>query len=171
MAKLIIENKAYINENCIHNLVNYITTDKETSRVLMVESFGVNPLNNETIIFSMIRAKERVNRTHGKQAYHLIISIYRTKNPMSDEQKIAYGKNIIYDIGNYFLDHNIQSIISLQSENECNWYNVHIHCVINSIDMKTGLKIKNTRLLFEGLLFMIRHEYPYLDMEQYITYN
>lgn len=171
MAKLIVENQAYTNEDCIHNLINYITTDKETSQVLMVESFGVNPLNKETMISSMIRAKERVNRTNGKQAYHLIISIYRTKNSMSNEQKITYGKNIIYDIGNYFLDHNIQSVLALQSEKECNWDNVHIHCVINSIDMQTGLKITNTISLFNNLLFMLINEYPFLRMEPCVTYD
>lgn len=171
MSKLIVKNKAYTNENCIHNLINYITTDKETSRVLMVESFGVNPLNKDTMISSMIRAKERVNRTTGKQAYHLIISIYRKEHPMSDDKKITYGKNIIYDIGNYFLNYHIQSVIALQSERENNWNNVHIHCVINSIDMKTGLKITNTALLFNDLLSMLIKEYPFLRMEQYVTYD
>lgn len=171
MAKLIVKNKSYTNENCIHNLINYITNDKETSRILRVESFGVNPLNNETMISSMMRSKERVNRINGKQAYHLIISIYRTKNPMSDDQKIIYGKNIIYDIGNYFLNHNIQSVIALQSEKEYNWHNIHVHCVINSIDMKTGLKITNTSLLFNKILSLLLKEYPYLKMEQYVTYD
>lgn len=63
MEKLIVEDKAYTNENCIHNLINYITTDKETSRVIMIESFGVNSLNKDTIISSMIKAKEGVKKT------------------------------------------------------------------------------------------------------------
>ncbi len=171
MSKLIVKNKAYTNDDCVNNLIKYITADKETSHVLMVKSFGVNPLNIETMIFSMKRAKERVNKINGKQAYHLIISIYRTKNPMSDDQKITYGKNIIYDMGNYFLNHNIQSVIALQSEKEYNWHNVHIHCVINSIDMETGLKITNTALLFNELLSMLIKEYPFLRMEQYVTYD
>lgn len=171
MSKLVVKNKAYTNGDCINNLINYITDDKENSRVLMVESFGVNPMNKETMISSMMRAKERVNRTKGKQAYHLVVSIYRTRYPMSNNQKITYGKNIIYDIGNYFLKHNIQSIIALQSEKEYNWHNVHIHCVINSIDMETGFKIRNTAMLFNNLLSMLIKEYPFLRMEQYVTYD
>ena len=73
--------------------------------------------------------------------------------------------------GYYFFERNIQSVLSLQDEIEGNWHNIHIHCVINSVDMHTGLKITNTRSLFEHLLSMLAYEYPYLKMDNYVTYE
>lgn len=171
MSKLIVMNGRYNNSDCIRNLINYITTDKETSHVLTYDGFGVNNLNRQTMIDSMMKSKERADKVNGKQAYHLVISIYRIRNPMSSDRKINYGHSILYDIGYYFFERNIQSVLSLQDEIEGNWHNIHIHCVINSVDMHTGLKITNTRSLFEHLLSMLTYEYPYLKMDNYVTYE
>ena len=91
MSKLIVMNGRYNNSDCIRNLINYITTDKETSHVLTYDGFGVNNLNRQTMIDSMMKSKERADKVNGKQAYHLVISIYRIRNPMSIDRKINYA--------------------------------------------------------------------------------
>ena len=59
MSKLIVMNGGYRNHDCIRNLINYITTEKEKSRVLTYKGFGVNNLNRQTMIDSMMeRGKE-----------------------------------------------------------------------------------------------------------------
>lgn len=164
-------NGRYRNSDCIRNLINYITTDKETSHVLTYVGFGVNNLSRRTMIDSMMKSKERADNVNGKQAYHFVVSIYRLRNPMSRDRKINYGHSIIDDIGYYFFERNIQSVLSLQEEKEGNWHNIHVHCVINLVDMHTGLKITNIRSLFENLLSMLSYEYPYLKMDRYVTYE
>lgn len=171
MSKLFVRKGKYENKDAITKLIKYVSTTRQDSEVLLTEGFGVNCLSNQTMIDSMINSKVRVNKLEGKQAYHLIISIYRTNNVMSTNQKLIYGKDLVYFVGNFFFNKDIQSVITLQQEKEGYWDNIHIHCVINNLNLSTGKRLTNTRILFQQLKNQIKCEYPYLEMEDYVTFK
>ena len=43
--------------------------------------------------------------------------------------------------------------------------------ICKDVYKRQGLKITNTRSLFEHLLSMLAYEYPYLKMDNYVTYE
>lgn len=171
MSSLIMRKGSYANNNAVYNVVNYILNPTPPSILHDYYGFGVNYLNIDTIVHSIMRSKERVNNVEGKQLYHFILSIYNPKRKMSKQEKINHSSDVLRETGNFLFEKNIQGLGGIQECPSLYGDNVHIHFMINSVDISTGNKIRNSKELLRNLLYFLRTEFPYLYWNSNIYYD
>lgn len=171
MSNLIVRKGNYVNDDAVYNVVNYILNPNYPSVLHDFYGVGVNYLNIDTITQSIMKSKERANNLYGRQLYHFIVNIYNPKRKISEKEKIRYSLDVLREIGDYLFERNIQGIGGVHECPSLYGNNVHIHFMINSVDISTGNKIRDIQSFFNSLLYFLKNEFPYLNWSNKVYYD
>ena len=138
-SKFILTN-SYFEENAISNTIHYIIKPEKALHGL-IGGYGVNLLNEQTMINSFKNVKKIYHKEKGRQLKHFIVSFSTAENitPI-----LAY--QIAWEIATLYSD-KFQVIFAVHEETQ----NVHIHFIINTVSFTDGHMfdndlIQNTRI-------------------------
>ena len=123
----------FINQNprTLFGVVNYVQNEKKTDLTAMY-GFGVNP---ESAFEEMDTVKKLWNQTDGRQYKHFMFSF---------DSDITLSQKVIMDIGREIGEYyaNEYQILMVMHSNT---NNIHIHYILNTVNMFTGKKFSITK--------------------------
>ena len=160
-------NKNYDTVNAFSNLINYCMNDLddfgEKTQLVFNAVYGLNPVTYQTLINDFNKAKDIHNQSHGKQLYHIVISIYKKDIDRSIRETSATW--VMDTIGNWILSNGFQCAAFEHIKFNGN---IHIHFIINNINFRTGKRLDNARTFFNQILCLCRNQFNYLNWESII---
>lgn len=139
MAVFKLVRDGYKEQNALYKLVNYVLNENK----MPSKCFGGNGINLYRPADSMYRIKNVFDKKFGNQAEHFIIAFDDNESRLLS----AYHINqIAYEICDYFKG--VQILFALHEVN--NTYEsydyendrVHLHFVVNTVDLNTGNKFR-----------------------------
>ncbi len=130
----------YDKESAIFYVIRYVRNPKKNPH-------GISNIHEEEILIltkEFLQVQKRYRNEKGRRVYHFYLSLSKEYNLSYD----AYF-NIAFQIVDYFSDYQI--VFGLHEfDNDGLPCNKHIHFALNSINYKTGKRIKmNKERLFE----------------------
>lgn len=123
----------FVNQNprTLFGIINYATNEEKTNKTL-IYGFGIDPAH---AFEEMDAVKQMWHQTSGRQYKHFIFSF---------DSNIDLPNNILMnigcDIGAYFANE-YQILMAIHF----NTNNIHIHYVLNTVNMFTGRKFSITK--------------------------
>lgn len=146
----------YKDQEALNNVIKYIMRGSyEEGEGFISYARGVNQLSIDSMISSMETVKRITNQLNGKQLIHFCISIY-PKKFMSVDNKVLNGKLILQDVCDYFYNLGYQIIGAVHKED---FVNVHVHFVVNNINLNTGKRMYDVQTVFCNLLYELEDGY------------
>lgn len=137
--KFILTN-SYFEENSIPNVIHYIIKPEKTLHGF-IGGYGVNLLNEQSMIDSFLIVKNIYHKKNGRQLKHFIVSFSSAENitPI-----LAY--QLAWEIASLYSD-KFQILFAVHEETQ----NLHIHFVVNTVSFVDGRMfdndlIQNTRV-------------------------
>lgn len=137
MAVLKLVRDEYINQNAVYNLVHYVlNADKMPSGC-----YGGTGVSLTNPADSMYKIKNVFDKTTGKQAEHFVVAFNKKESRLLTPY---YVEQIAYDICKYF--RGVQVLFALHEvgntymSDDYGDNNIHIHFVVNTVNMETGNK-------------------------------
>lgn len=79
--------------------------------------------------------------------------------------------DVLRETGDYLFERNLQGIGGVQEFPSLYGDNVHVHFMVNSVDISAGNKIRNIQGFFNSLLYFLKYEFPYLCWSNKVYYD
>lgn len=165
-------NKYYGSKEDVNKLIRYCGNSVSVKNCGF---FGVNPLSYIDAIESMYRIKKRFNQENGQQVLHFVVSIYRKSNSDMDHL-IMYAENVMNKIGYQLEGMGFQNIAFIHAkrakiyEAEIGSPNVHIHFVVNTINVFTGHRMRNVKNILNYFLSQLKRDDFFKSLNwEYVT--
>lgn len=161
MSNLIVMNNPYKDSFALDMVMNYCAgTELPYLKCEKWGGMGVDTSNIEAAIASMKEFKESCNKTGGKQLFHFVITL--GKKPNSTNAKYLKNKrtyesrvcdSVAPQISNFIYQQGFQNCFFKHVNTDV----IHIHFVINSVNLVTRMKIQNVNTLANYILNYARY--------------
>ena len=166
MSNLVVFANEYRNEDAFENLVSYMLDIDRSFLGKNVSNneyagYGVNTYSPEHMIRTMKFVQNLYHKNSGKRLHHFCISLFK-RGRYDIETNRTWCNLIQNDIGNELLDMGYQSICAIHVSNGGI---VHIHFLVNSVNMYSGKKLTDEKLFYGHLLKFLKLHYPSLSWE------
>ena len=143
----------------ISKLIHYILrADKN------VRYWGVNHLllsNVETMIDQFYIVQEVYHKYNIIQARHFVLSFHDEYDAITPNQANRIGELICQDL---FPEYQTIYAVHEKGSKKYGDYNVHVHFVINTVNINTGKQYPHSKIVFQELLYHVAQllRMPYL---------
>lgn len=147
MSNIVVMNKAYSDEKALESVITYcagLTVKHE--KCIGYKVYGAINFSVEHIVMDFNHVKEVWGKTEGRQLCHIVetIDVPHNKNNfgnygMSRDKQIKYAEKTSLELGKLIWNAGYQNCFFVHNDTD----HVHVHYVINTVNMFTGRKIHN----------------------------
>ena len=163
MSYIKVVNKKYADEYVVGNLLKY---GEEGENREFLGGCGISDLSDKYESRDMNFVKKLYGKENGRQAYQIIISIYKNRKTKNREERIdkykvesTYAFIIAEEISDMLYEKGFQNAVYRHEDSDY----VHLHFMINSVNYKTGRKASDMKELLNEVSNYLRKNYPRLD--------
>lgn len=147
MSNIVVMNKAYSDEKALERVINYCAGfTVNHKKCIGYMGYGVFWNIPRYIIKDFNHVKQVWGKTEGRQLCHIVetIDVPHNKNNldnhgMSRNEQIKYAAKTAFELGELIWDAGYQNCFFVHNDTD----RVHVHYVINTVNMFTGRKIHN----------------------------
>lgn len=167
MSNIIVINNSYKDELALYNVMHYCAGD--TANHLKCQywrGYGVPWSSVEAAIAEMNYIKQIYNKTDGKALCHFVVTLCR-KTESNGKRYLEAKLERERRECDYFADA-LSLFLFMQGYQNCYFKHIdsdkaHVHYVVNSVNFRTGMKVKNVSSLAYAMM-------EYLNKNFYLTH-
>ncbi len=168
MSNIIIVDKSYMDSDSLNKVVSYILYGKHSyskDNILYnspnVEwgGIGINLLNPALAVKSFQQIKSIYHKENGNQLHHFIISLCKVDDwgfaiPVNNDETNMWLNLLLNDLCDYVNQNGFQLLFGIHRNTD----KLHIHCVMNSINYSTGLRLNNRQGFYETMYQILKSQ-------------
>lgn len=168
MSNIIIVDKTYNDPNSLEKVVSYVLYGKHsygTDNVLNNSptvdwgGIGINLLNPAMAVKSFQQIKSIYHKDSGNQLHHFVITLCKIDDwgcviPVNNDETNMWLNILLNDLCDYINYCGFQLLFGIHRNTD----KLHIHCIMNSVNYLTGLRLNNRQSFYETIYLILRKQ-------------